>query len=135
MTATADLIASIRGDVGDSAGDNALRWDNPETIGPVDGVQTFFGLQNKNIVSGTPYVSTNFATPVNTGFTVSVADGTITFTAPPASGSNVRVVYQYYHYADAYYTRWVTEATRMLGFTYADPTPVPDGLLPALVKA
>lgn len=131
------LIASLRVKGEDTATSNLILGENPSGQGNLknDGSNTNFRLQNRNIVSGSAYVTINSSYRSQSGFTVDTVNGLIVFgSAPVADSDPFYFDYNFYWFADSDYQDFVTSAVEDLGFVYADPIPVPSGLYPALIQ-
>ena len=135
MTTTAALITSIRTKGNDTSTSNLVLGESPVGQGNQknDGSNTHFRLQNTNLVTGSVYVTINTSYRATTGFTMDLVNGLVVFASAPAANANPFYIdYNFQWFTDTDYTDFITDATRDLGYSYVDPTTVPDTLIPAL---
>lgn len=128
-TALSALISSLRTLANDTITDNFVA---EETLKPrADAARTKFRMANRNIVSGSVYVTYGSNFRVQTGFTMDLVNGIVTFSSPPAIG-DISIDYNHQWFTDADYTEFLTEGGRNLSVT--DPSTIAVGIAPALLQ-
>lgn len=140
----ASLVSSLR----------ALAADGPdskvvlgETLGSaqglnIDGSNKYFRLTQIPVVEGSVYVTITGSGSGNgfrlqTGFALSdPQNGILIFDTAPAAGKTISVDYNYYYMNDDSMIEFLNQASEnlQLSQTPADPTTVPNGLMPALMQ-
>jgi hypothetical protein len=125
----AALITSCRILGNDSTDSNLITVESP--IGLKNAVNTKYRLQNQNIVSGSVYVSFATTFRTQTGFTVDLTNGILSFSVAPASGADLLADYYFQWFTDTAWTEFLNNAALQLGGSN-DPTMVPAGLVMAL---
>ncbi len=125
----AALITSCRILGNDTPTSNLITLESP--IGTADGTNTKFRLQYQNIVSASVYISYGTTFRTNTGFTVDLTNGILTFSPAPANATALIADYNYYWFTDTDWTDFLGQAAQLLGSS-TDPTTVAAGLIQAL---
>lgn len=112
---------------------DTANFSSPESSNPQpDGANKRFRLQYRNVVIGSVYATyaSNYRTQV--GFVVDYQNGIVTFTTAPTVGSALLFDYNYQFYDDTDYNEFIGEASSLL--LYPDPTTLPDGLVPSMLR-
>lgn len=138
MATVAQLIAELRVKASDTPTSNLVTTETP--IGTPNGVLTTFRLQNPLVVPNSVYITlnTNFRSPTIGGSTliksVDYINGILTFINPVPSQPNPwGVDYAFNWFTDTDHQSFLVMGARFVGpGDNADPTTVPEGLLPAL---
>ncbi len=100
---------------------------------PPDGNRKVFRLANRNVVTGSVYLTIGSSDRSNTGFTVDLVNGFVTFTtAPQANQDPFDAEYYLQWFTDAEYTEFLNEAASILSVATADL--VNNGLVAALLQ-
>lgn len=104
---------------------------------PANGSNTHFRLKSVPVVSASVYITvvgTSYRT--QSGFTVDLTTGIITFSVAPANGAQVLADYNYYWFSDTQLTEFLNTAAENLNLAQnpVDPTTVPTGLVPAMMQ-
>lgn len=134
MTAIATLITNLRQLSNDTPTANLI---SRETMKPKpDGTRKKFYVDYQDLVSGSVYTTignTDAGFRIQTGFTVDLANGIITFSAAPAAGSDPFTAdYNFYWFTDTDYTEFLDEASKQLSVLTAEQ--VPSALSMALMQ-
>lgn len=132
----ADLITSLRTLAGDTTISNLITAETP--IGTADGTNTHFRLQYRKIVGSSStthsvYISFGTTWRTQSGFTMDLTNGLITFTSAPANGTELLVDYNFYWFNDTEHTEFLNRAANHFSAN-TDPTLVDPGLEMALLQ-
>ncbi len=139
MATVAALIVTLRSLAQDADVSKVIFGENicADPATPADGVNTHFRLRSAPVVSGSVYISTvGGSYRSQTGFTVDLPTGIVTFTVAPAANAQMVADYAFYWFADAQHTEFLNQAgdNLQLGQNPLDLTTVVIGLQPALIQ-
>jgi hypothetical protein len=127
----ATLITSLRTLANDTTTANRILRET--LTGVVDGSNKNFYLQQRNIVTGSVYLTYTGVFRTQTGFTVTLADGLVAFGSAPASGLEILADYNFQWFNDTDHTEFLNRAANHLSAN-TDPTAVDVGLEMALMQ-
>jgi hypothetical protein len=126
MSWTAAQIAAIRSLVDDTSTSHQGRAEIPQ--GQRDSSRRVFQVLYYPIVSGSVYLTTGTTIRTQTGFTVDLTNGLLTFTVAPVGTENPWECDYYWQYlADGEYSTFLDQASYDVGFS--PTTTIPDGLI------
>ena len=131
----ASIITSLRILANDYQTSNFVLKETPD--GSADGTNTKFRLQFRKIVGTSStvhsvYVSYGTTFRTQSGFTMDLDNGIITFTVAPTNGTAIVADYNYYWFSDTEHTQFLNSAAEQCSET--DPTAVPAELQPAMLQ-
>lgn len=125
------LLTDLRILANDTPTSNNIRQEVP--LGPKDGVNKNFRLQNYPVVAGSAYITQDATFRSQSGFTLDAPNGLLNFTTAPLSTVKVfEADYNFYWFTDVDHTQFLTNGSQSV--SAADPTLVTDGLVPALLQ-